>query len=62
MNPRGFPPPLTVEELDACFVVRDQGGAIRIGAEFLTDHDLRSIYLAQRIADNVAKLQELLRR
>jgi hypothetical protein len=26
MSQRRFPPPWTVEELDACFVVRDQNG------------------------------------
>jgi len=26
MSARRFPPPWTVEELDACFVVRDQNG------------------------------------
>ena len=26
MSPRRFPPPWTVEELDACFVVRDHSG------------------------------------
>jgi len=26
MTPRRFPPPWSVEELDACFVVRDNGG------------------------------------
>ncbi len=34
----------------------------QIGAEFLTDNELRSIYLARRIADNIVKLQDLLRR
>ncbi len=34
----------------------------QIGAEFLTADELRSIYLARRIADNVVKLQNLLRR
>ncbi len=34
----------------------------QIGAEFLTADELRSIYLARRIADNVVKLQDLLRR
>ena len=34
----------------------------QIGAEFLTDADLRPNYLAQRVAANVTKLQELLRR
>jgi hypothetical protein len=26
MTPRRFPPPWVVEELDACFVVRDHNG------------------------------------
>jgi hypothetical protein len=25
-EPRRFPPPWSIEELDACFVVRDRGG------------------------------------
>jgi hypothetical protein len=28
MSPRRFPPPWSVEELDACFVVRDPGQAL----------------------------------
>jgi hypothetical protein len=31
----------------------------QIGAEFLTADDLRPIYLARRIADNVARLRQL---
>lgn len=34
----------------------------QIGAEFLTADELRSIYLARRLADNIVKLQDLLRR
>ena len=30
MPARRFPPPWSVEELDACYVVRDQGGTRRI--------------------------------
>jgi hypothetical protein len=26
MTPRRFPPPWTIEELDACFAVSDRGG------------------------------------
>jgi len=27
-EPRGFPPPWTVEETDACFIVRDGNGQV----------------------------------
>jgi hypothetical protein len=58
------PPPWTVEELDACFVVRDhngqqlayvylRGGARRSAAKLLTKDG------APRIAANIAKLPEL---
>jgi hypothetical protein len=66
--PRHFPPPWTVEETDACFIVRDKGGQAlgyfyfedepgrRAAAELLTRDE------ARRIAANVAKLPELLLR
>ena len=65
-GPRRFPPPWTVEETDACFIVRDHGGMSlayvyfeeepgrRAAAKLLTRDE------ARRIAANIAKLPELL--
>ena len=67
MPPRRFPPPWSVEETDACFIVRDESGQAlayvyfeeepgrRAAAKLLTRDE------ARRIAANIAKLADLLR-
>jgi hypothetical protein len=65
MTERRFPPPWSVEELDACFVVRDHNGqqlayvyfeeepGRRSAAKLLTKDE------ARRIAVNIARLPQL---
>jgi hypothetical protein len=65
---RRFPPPWSFEELDACFVVNDNGGqklayiyfeeepGRRSAAKLLSKDETR------RIASNIAKLLGLLRK
>jgi hypothetical protein len=59
---RRFPPPWSVEELDACFVVRDHNGQQLAYVYFEDEPGRRSAAKpltrdeAQRIAANIAKL------
>jgi hypothetical protein len=61
-------PPWSVEELDACFVVRDRDGQQLAYVYFEEESDRRSAAKllerdkARRIAVNIAKLAELLSR
>jgi hypothetical protein len=67
VNPaRRFPPPWSVEELEACFVVRDHDGQQLAYVYFENEPGRRSAAKlltkdeALRIAANIAKLPELL--
>jgi hypothetical protein len=65
-KPRRFPPPWSVEETDACFVVRDHSGQQLAYVYFEDEPGRRSAAKlltrdeARRIAANIAKLPELL--
>ena len=57
-RPRCFPPPWAVEELDACFVVRDANGETL--AYVYCEEAAAKLLKGRRIAANIAELPELL--
>ena len=68
MTERRLPPPWSVEEQEACFVVRDHGGQALAYVYFEEEPGRRSAAKlltrdeARRIAANVVKLPEPVRR
>jgi hypothetical protein len=68
MPQRRFPPPWSVEQHDACFVVKDSAGQKLACVYFEEEPGRRSAAKpltrdeARRIAANIAKLRDLLRK
>ena len=66
VKPRRFPPPWSVEETEACFIVKDHAGQKLAYVYFEGEPGRRSAASlltkdkARRIAANIAKLQGLL--
>jgi len=67
-NPRRFPPPWSIDEHDACFIVRDNSYQTLAYVYYEEERGRRSAANllgkdeARRIAANIAKLPELLKR
>ena len=68
MPARRFPPPWSVDELEACFVVKDSPGQKLAYVYDEEESGRRSVLKlptkdeARRIAPNIAKLPELVRK